>query len=799
MMKERGVVLVIFLCSFASLAYEILLTRIFSISLWYHFAFMIISIAMLGLGASGTILALYPKLRGLSNLGHYALFFGAAICISYLLSNQILFDPVRLSWSRIEILNIGLYYITLSIPFFFAGLTVATAFFSLSQKAGLIYSADLLGAGAGSMGILYLMSVTAPENGVFVLSFLVLVLVLACITGRNKIKLTALAFILFNILLLFFQPEFIRPRMSPYKELQMALRYPGAEHLRTYFSPFSRIDIFRSPAIRFAPGLSLRYLDPLPEQIGISTDGGEINAITASGDFNKLSFLEHLPSALAYETGSREDVLIIEPKGGLQALVAGRFNSKNIYKVDSDALLMRVLRDDYSGFSGEIFSNNTFSGLGRTWLKSGQRRFDIIDISLMGAVPSGPFGIAEDYRFTVEAFRAYIAHLKPSGRLSINLFIFPPPRTELRLLATVIEAIKGTGRTDASGCIAAVRSWGSICILVKATPFNNEEIEALKGFSSKRRFDLVYYPGIKEEETNIYIRMPDNEYFSAFRSILDPETKGKFLDRYIFDVRPVSDDRPFFNYYLKLRSVRALYSMMGEKWQYFMDEGYILPALFAQVLFFSLLLVLVPAFAKKRGGENREPARRYLPYFAFLGIGFMFVEISFIQKIILLLENPSYAVAVFLAALLISSGIGSLLSYRTALLRRPAVLLLISFLVIAYSMFLPYVIDAISQYSMLVKIISVIFLFVPLGILMGIPFPTGLKALGQADESLIPWAWAINGCFSVLAPVLAVLLAIMTGFKAVLWLGASAYMAAFFIFSFGPLRPSGQRPQGPSG
>jgi hypothetical protein len=796
-MKDRVIVPLIFFCSFSSLAYEILLTRIFSISLWYHFAFMIISIAMLGIGASGTILALYPKLRNLTNLGHYTLFLGAAICLSYLLSNQISFDPVRLSWSRVEILKIGLYYITLSIPFFFAGLTVASAFSSLSKKSGLIYGADLLGAGAGSAGILCLLTVTAPEDGVFILSSIVLIL--TCLTGKMKLKLVAFALITLNLLFLFFHPEFIKPRMSQYKELQMALRYPGAEHLSTYFSPFSRIDIFKSPAVRFAPGISLTYLDTLPQQIGISTDGGEINAITTFDDINKLSFLEYLPSALAYETGNKEDVLIIDPKGGLQALVASHFGSKHLYKVESNSLLMRVVRDKYRDFSRDIFGNNTSSGLARSWLKSRGIKFDIIDISLMGVSSSGSLGIAEDYRFTVEAFREYIARLKAAGILSINLYISPPPKTELRLLHTIITAFEDLGINDAASRIAAIRSWGNICILIKEMPFTREEIRIIKEFSKNRRFDLIHLPGIKEEETNIYIRTPRNEYFSAFRSILSPETREEFLERYIFDVRAVRDDRPFSHYYLKFKNIKTVYNIMGEKWQYFMEEGFILPALFVQVLFFSLLLMLVPALTKKKGNRIKtESARWFLWYFALLGIGFMFIEISFIQKIILLLENPSYAVAVLLTSILISSGIGSLLSYRTSIIRMPHALIVIALLVIAYSVFLPDIIEAISTYSMPVKIISVFFIFMPPGILMGIPFPTGLKVLGQIDESSIPWAWAINGCFSVLAPVLAVLLAIMTGFKTVLWLGAAAYLAAFFIFAFQSLRPSEQKPLEPS-
>ena len=814
MINYRKIFIVIFLCSSSSLAYEIALTRLFSISLWYHFAFMIISIAMLGIGASGTILSLYPKLRNLSNIGTYSLLLGVGISMSYLISNQIPFEPVRLSWSRIQILYIGIYYITLSIPFLFAGLIIATAFYSISEKSGLLYGADLLGAGTGSIGILYLLTICGPDNAVFIISSIPLSA--AFTSGGKRIKTISLILIVLIIFLFIYHPPFINLRMSPYKGLQSALRYPGAEHLKTYFSPFSRIDTFKSPAVRFAPGLSLRYLNALPEQIGFSIDGGETNAITAIrggkvvSPSSYLNFLEYLPSALPYEMrnpssppfrkwgiGGLADVLILDPKGGLQAAVAEYYGSLNIYKIESNPLLIKVIRKDFNEFSGSIYSENTRSGLGRSWLNSGHRKFDIIDISLTGTVPYGSFGISENYRFTVEAFKEYISHLKPDGMISINLFILPPPRMELRLLNTVITSLEELGIKDIERQVVAIRSWGSICILIKKMPFSPGEIEAVKVFSKDRWFDLIHYPGIKEDETNIYVRMPSNEYFTTFKSILNPETRRLFVDRYIFDTRPVRDDNPFFHYYLKLKNTKMIYKIMGEKWQYFIEEGYILPAVFIQVLFFSLILIALPATAMKKVKvkAKAEVEKKYnlsfglnlLPYFAFLGIGFMFVEVSLIQKIILPLENPSYAVATVLTSILISSGTGSLLSYRIPVMRNPSVAIVISLLIIAYSIFLPTISDIISPYPMTVKIISLFFTLTPLSLLMGIPFPTGLKILGERNESLIPWAWAINGCLSVLAPILTIMLAMVIGFKIVLWIGALMYMMAFvFIKKYAP-------------
>jgi hypothetical protein len=792
MTNHPKIFLTIFLCSFSSLAYEIALTRIFSISLWYHFAFMIISIAMLGIGASGTVLSLYPGLRNISSIGIYSLLLGSGISLSYLLSNQIPFDPVKLSWSKIQLLYIGIYYITLSIPFFFTGLIVAAAFSFISEKSGLLYGADLLGAGIGSIGVLYVMTISGPDKAVFIISSIALSA--AFIAGGKRLKTISLILVLLNISFLFLNPVLIDLKMSPYKGLQIALRYPGAEHLKTYFSPYSRVDTFRSPAVRFAPGLSLRYLDTLPEQIGFSIDGGETNAVTkgiSQGGLSPccvpLAFLGYLPSALPYEVGKTEDVLILDPKGALQSLVAEYYGSLHIYQIESNPLLIKVIKKDFSEFSGGIYSRNTWAGFGRSWLKCRDKAFDIIDLPMTETALSGSFGIAEDYRFTVEAFEEYLRHLKPEGFLSINLFILPPPRIELRILNTIITAMEKLGIKDSERHIAAIRSWGSISILIKKLPFTLNEIEKIKRFSKDLRFDLIYYPGIKEKETNVFVRMPFNEYFAAFKNLLSPATREQFMNAYIFDITPVSDENPFFHYYFKLKNFRAIYKIVGEKWQYFIEEGYILPIIFIQVLFLSSVLIILPAISsvkakvevKKKDNLNLSLGLNLLPYFAFLGLGFMFIEICLIQKVILPLENPSYAVATVLTSILISSGIGSLLSYKVKGLRSPVVSIVISLLIFAYSIFFPTISDAISYYSISGRIFIIFFIFLPIGLLMGIPFPTGLKILGEKNESLIPWAWAINGCFSVLTPILTIMLAMVIGFKIVLWLGALTYMMAF--------------------
>ena len=782
----------IFLFSFTSLAFEIALTRLFSISLWYHFGFMVISIAMLGIGASGTVLSLFPKLRNSSpdrpvshTIGTYGLLLGSTMAFSYVISNTLPFDPVRLQWDRIQILYILLYYLFLSAPFFFFGLSISSAFSALSERAGLLYGADLLGAGAGSLGFLVLTTKVSTEHAVIILSSMALTG--AFISGKGRTRIAAVLFLIVNAFL-FNMPDLITPRMSAYKGLQSALKYPGAVLLKTYNDPFSRLDLFESPAVRFAPGLSLTYLDSLPKQIGLSIDGSDLNAVTSTENMGSLTFLAYLPSSLPYVMAKRNDVLILEPKGGLDVVLAKYYDAQNIYKVDSSPLVIKVIRDHLSDFSGGIYERNTWEGLGRSWLRAKETRFDLIDIPLMGASPSGSFGISEDYRFTVEAFKEYLSHLKKDGILSLHLFILPPPRIELRLISTLATCMEEMGIKEVDKRIISFRSWGTVGILAKPVPFTPEEIESVRQFSRERRFDLIHLPGIKEEETNTYVRIASNEYFSTFKQILDPKTRRSFEDNYLFDIRPVRDENPFFHYYLRIKNVEKIYHIMGRKWQYFIEEGYLLPAVFAQVLLLSIVLISLPAITmlktrnKGKAKEKKSVFNPDLLYFAFLGLGFMFVEIALIQKMILPLENPSYAIATVLSSILVSSGIGSLLGDRFSLLRSPFILPMISLLIVLCSVLLPIISDAISLYPMPLRIASVFVILFPPCLLMGVPFPLGIRNLGTRTPDMIPWAWATNGCLSVLAPMVTIMLAMAVGFNAVLWIGAGAYVLAFLTF-----------------
>ncbi len=375
----------IFLVSGSALMFEVSLTRIFSISLWYHFAFMVISIAMLGIGSAGTLFALCCK--GMKQPGEitgngpvhirtirrkicaepplslYAALSGISVLLCYILSNYIPFDPVKLSWEKEQFLFLALYCLVLSVPFFFTGLLFVSAFSLYSEKSMSVYSSDLLGAGAGSLAVVYLLDNTGPEYAALTAS--TLSLIGAFIAGKKNIRILSLLCLIGILLIGLFHPAFIRVKISPFKNLPLALQYPDSRHLKTYHSSYSRIDTFRSPAVRFAPGLSLKYLEPLPDQIGFAVDGNSINVITEAGDRSKLRFLEFLPSSLVYELRKGSHVAVLDPKGGLNALIAKHYGSTRIQIVESNAMMARIIRDEFSEFTGGVFDRNTLHGYGR--------------------------------------------------------------------------------------------------------------------------------------------------------------------------------------------------------------------------------------------------------------------------------------------------------------------------------------------------------------------------------------------------------------------------------------------------
>src|SRR3989338_2990299 len=786
----------IFFVSMATLAYEVALTRIFSIALWYHFAFMVVSIAMLGIAVSGTFTSLYPEAKRPEKIGRYALFLSIAIIVGYIIANHIAFDPIKLSWDRKQALYIAAYYLVLGIPFFFSGLIILTAMEHLPEKAGWIYFFDLFGAAAGSVFILFILSAFDEKGSIIAVSLMPLIGGFLLAIGEKR-RLLSIAISLFAVLIAIvyiYKPSIFDIKISPYKGVMTALKYPGAEHINTFRGPSSRIDIIKSPAIRYAPGLSLKYRDELPAQMGIAVDGGDLNAVTEfNGDIKTLPFIDFLPSSLPYVIGNNSSVLILEPKGGLPVLTALYYSSKHIDKLEHDPIILKAIGKAFSDFSGGIYNDNTFTGLGRTWLKT-KGYYDIIDINLTSILPweSGSYGLSEDFRLTKEAFLDYYRHLKGGGRLSMTLYFLPPARMELRLFSTIIAAMEDLGIKDAYRHIAAIRSWNTVTILLKKDALNTLDIAGVKRFARERGFDLVYYPGIKSSETNTFSKLPTNDYFKVVSKMMSPFERESLIKEYIFDISPATDEKPFFHHFLKMRNFIVTYKLAGSKWQYFIEEGYLIPIILVQAVLISLLLIILPLLKKGRHGIHSS---QIFIYFSSIGLAYMFLEIALIQRFILYLDHPIYSVIVVIATILLSSSIGSLVSQKISIDKKwnGRVILLLVLLNVAYSICLKYIVAETLGWEFQQRIVFSIALLTPLGFLIGMPFPMGIRYLAAIKgKELIHWAWGINGAFSVVGSITAALLALGIGLSGVLYTASFLYVISFFSIFLAPHRSLAQ-------
>lgn len=787
----------VFLVSLSTLTLEISLTRILSVSQWYHFAFMVVSIALFGIGASGSFLTTFRFLlkRDIDKLlTFFSGLFSVSCIASFVLSNFIPFDPFRMAWDRFQILYILVYYVVLAVPFFLSGLCIAVVLSGMPKKVGRLYFSNLIGSGLGSLLVVVLFT---PLSGSGVIAFTSFVGALSSfffsLNLPKKATYLTLTWIIASAALLSSAQPLLPISISPYKSLCTAMRYPGAEILFTGWNAISRVDVVQSSYVRYAPGLSYQYQGALPRQLGITVDGDGLSAITHyEGDPTTLEFTDFLPMSLPFQLQRSPSVLIIGSGGGLDVLTAFYHDAKSIVAVEANPIIIDVVKSRYGEFSGRIYESDKVRvtvSEGRSFVRSCAEKYDVIQLSLTGNVAasaSGVYALAENYLYTTEAFEDYFAHLSDDGVLSVTRWLLPPPREGVRLVSLAVSALENLGIADPESHIAVVRSWGTITLILKRNRFTPEDLERIREFCKERRFDVVYLSGITSSEVNIYNRFPEPYYYRMVNGLVYSEDKSRFYGDYLFDVSPVTDERPFFFHFFKWDKIVPIYESMGKKWQPFVEGGYLVPLVFVQALILCVVFILLPVRTFKR--ERITTGKwRMLSYFLFLGVGYMFIEIVLVQKFILFLGQPIYAVSTVLFTILTFSGIGSFHSERFEsrdVRLFGLVISTLSGLIVLYLAFLPALFHTFLGEAPLVRGLISSLAIAPLGFVMGMPFPMGIRLTDHLSPDLIPWAWAVNGCSSVLGSILPVMIALSFGFSVVLALASAAYLAGLgMVFS----------------
>jgi len=783
--------------SAATLAYEIVLMRLFSISLWHHFAYMIISLALLGYGASGAVLALVqPALRRrfLPLFCAAAAAFGTSAVACLALAQRVPFNPLELLWDARQPLRLLVVYLLLVLPFFCAGTCVCLALACHRGMLARIYSFDILGGGAGALGIVALLFVLDPTDALRVIGALGWIAAgVACLEcrapPRHALVLAAMA-----ASALLVPGAWIQPVMSPYKELSRVLRMPQAHVVAQRTSPLGLVSVVRSPRIplRHAPGLSLAATTEPPPQLGVFIDGEGLNALTRfDGRLEPLGFLDQTTSALPYRMLRDPNVLVLGAGAGADVLQALSHGARRVDAVELDPQVVDLVRRDFADFAGGLYSRvpavRVHVAEARGFVASSRERYDLVHVALLdafGVSAAGMHALAENYLYTVEALQDQIRHLAPGGLLSITRWVRLPPRDELKLFGAAVEALERAGVAQPATRLVMIRGWQTSTLIVRNGAFRAEDIAAIRTFCDERSFDIAFAPGLRAEEANRFNIVAPPGLFEGATALLGPHREA-FLRDYKFDIAPATDDRPHFFHTFKWRSLPELLSLRAQGGLPLIEWGYpVLVLTLVQAALASVLLIALPAaWALARQARGRRPAAshgRVLAYFLAIGFAFMFMEIAFIQKFVLYLSHPLYAVTVVLFAFLLFAGLGSAASKRLrddgARVAWVAGAIAIS--AVACLASLPWLFQHTIGLPDAPRILLSVVLIAPLAFFMGMPFPLGLARLEARDARLIPWAWAINGCASVTGTVLATLLAIHVGFTAVVLAAAGLYGVA---------------------
>jgi spermidine synthase len=797
---ERTLLAGLGLTSFSALLLELALTRLFSVVLFYHFAFLAISIALLGLGAGGVFAYLLKGRIATWDTRRFA----AHLCLAnglvvVLVLETVLRVPVTLDVSRANVFRLTLLYVDAAIPFFLAGLLFSVVFARESARIPRMYGADLCGGALACLATVPLVNWLGGPNTILVAGIALAVAAVIWTESRTtRWRAVALAFCLAVLI--------------------------GFNHSGKLIDVVYAKGMFRDPAwVEFARWNALSRVEVDKQgpakAIVIDADASTyiMNAEIArwhETDWERA--LMSAPPALANVLRPHGEFAIIGPGGGVDVLRAVANGSAGVTGIEINPIIANtIMRGRYADYSQHLYERPDVHievTDGRSFIRATQKRFDVVQMTLVdtwASTAAGAFALSENNLYTVEAFREYFEHLKPDGMIAITRWEFRHPREALRVVAVAMDALHRLGVANPARNFI-VASQGElnadgipVVVLAKKTAFTAEEERAVGAH-------LQSYPQLNA------LYLPSQRGQNVFSDLIASNDPYVFARNYAYNVAPVSDNAPFFFFTLKARQIVGELSLKhGIDWK--VNLGVLVLLVVLAISAAAVLLFLVLPLAWR--GEHSRQSPLPLLYFVAVGLGYILVEIAFIQRFVLFLGHPTYALTVVIFLLMLSSGAGSLYS-RLWLARAeqgwlPLALVIATLLF--YVVFLPSRLADLVGMNFGSRLVVSGVLLVPLGFVMGMPFPTGLRALAAKSASFdklgprfpaqdlfmksrreessvqlapefpafadnaVEWAWAMNAAASVLGSVLAMVIAIQFGLTVTLACGAAAYLLALVL------------------
>ena len=760
--------------SLATLLLELALTRVFSVVYYYHFAVLAISIALFGLGAGGVLSYAVSRWRGslYAKVGALAILnAGAIVCsLAYLLS-------------ELGSSGLVLAYFAAAVPFLIAGTILSLVIADTIQRVDRVYFFDLLGAASGCLLLIPLLDHLGGPNTILVSAVLFAVsgAIWFHLAGVTRGRVVA---VISGLLLV---------GLITYNAKYLIIDVKYAKHQKIENEEFVRWNSF-----------SRIGLKPDSEMQSIVIDADASTAI-AQFDFNHLTAKQYRDlhfqgPGFPYIVRPGAKTLIIGPGGGWDVARALASGSKDITGVEINPIIATtIMRQKFSYFSSGLYFRPEVHIVvedGRSFVRRSDQQFQVLQATLVdtwASTAAGAFALSENNLYTTDAFTDYLRHLTPDGVMAFTRWGFAPPRESLRVVALAISALNHVGQRDAARHVIIVRehlkqlnTWGAQdTILISRNAFTEEDIRKIESAAQTGGLQVVYAPGTSS-------RTPFSEL------LLAPDREA-FYNGYPFDVRPVSDDKPFFFYTIQARDLWRFFRQASRETADFKVND-ALPVLFTVVGVSIAATLIVLSLPPLLLGSRLPRVPGSLPaliYFVCLGAGYILIQVALIQKFVLFLGHPTYALTVIIFSMLLSSGLGSALSKRVVrgeYHRLAFALLGIALGVVLLAFVLPPIIENGVALQLQSKVVIAVALISPVGFAMGMPFPTGLALLERFMPAGVRWAWAINAASSVMGSAGAIFLAIYFGLRVTLLVGGFCYVYACIALLTSPLRKAAAGP-----
>jgi hypothetical protein len=753
----------------ATLLLELSLTRIFSVVFYYHFAFLAISIALFGLGVGGVFSYVVAAWRGplFRKLGVLS----AANCGLVVLAVSV----VLAQRTEIGAAQLALIYVTCALPFFVSGIIVSLVISETIERVNRVYFFDLLGAAGGCLLLVPLLESFGGPNTT--ISVAVLFAAAAAIwfnlslDRAGRVFSVSLGLVLTLLVVVNIKTGWIDVRYAKGQKL--------AKEQYVKWNSFSRIALRpETPG-----GIEAIFIDADAET-GIANY--DFDNLPAADRYDLL----HQGASLPYNVRPGAKTLIIGPGGGWDVSRALASGSKDITGVEINPIIATtIMRNKFADLSHRLYFRpevHIHVEDGRSFVRNSPDKYQVLQATLVdtwASTAAGAFALSENNLYTTDAFRDYLTHLTDDGMITITRWGFEPPRESLRLISLAIAALNQLGEKDASRHIIVgrenandIRGWGARdTVLISRKPFADADVARAKGAMAESKIQPVYLPG--------------EHIQNEFTSLLLTSDPAKFQREYRYDISPVNDNRPFFFYTVQPRDIIAFLTFASDKSaDYKVNKA--VPLLF-ELLAISLAAVAVilflPPVVLGTSLPREKSVQIFLLYFLLIGTGYILIEVALIQKFVLFLGHPTYALTVVIFSMLLSSGTGSFFSRRVlgehADSRLIIILASVAALVCILAVLITGTLSSLVGLPIELKILLTVLMIFPAGFAMGMPFPTALARLEQFHKPALRWAWSLNAASSVLGSVGALVCAVYLGLMQTLLVGGALYLCALAVFA----------------